>query len=134
MSLVLSVRPEDPRPIYVQIVDEVRRAVVRGTLKPGDSLPSVRELARRLKVNPTTIQQAYRELDHEGLARSERGRGTFVTPESVRDPGLRRRVEHDVAGIALREAVRAGLTTDELIRAIRERDHASEQDEGEMNP
>ncbi|TVP57694.1 MAG: GntR family transcriptional regulator [Gemmatimonadales bacterium] len=131
MSLALSVRPEDPRPIYVQIVDEVRRAVVRGTLGPGDPLPSVRELARRLKVNPTTIQQAYRELDHEGLVRSERGRGTFISPEAGRDPELRRRVVHEVAAIALREAVRAGLTTEELVRAIREQDPTPEK---ETNP
>ena len=64
---LIVVDPGDPRPIYVQIVDEVRRAVVLGSLAPEESLPSVRQLAAELGLNANTITRAYRELEREGL-------------------------------------------------------------------
>lgn len=119
MTFVLSVDPSDPRPIYIQIVDEVRRAVVRGALGPGDPLPSVRELARRLRVNPNTVQQAYRELEQEGLVETRRGRGSFVSPGTRAGGEARDRVIQELAAGALREAARAGVTPEELLEAIR---------------
>jgi GntR family transcriptional regulator len=66
----------DPRPIYVQIVDEVRRALVVGDLAADDPLPSVRRLATDLRVNPNTVSQAYRELERDGVVEVRRGQGT----------------------------------------------------------
>jgi GntR family transcriptional regulator len=106
----------DARPLYQQIVDEVRRAVVLGTLAPDDPLPSVRALAAELKVNPNTVQQAYRELERAGAVYSRRGQGTFVArqgAESERELLLR-----DVAERALREARRYGIEPDRLADAI----------------
>lgn len=109
----------DPRPIYVQIMDEVRRALVLGTLGPGDPLPSVRQLAADVRVNPNTVAQAYRELEREGLVFVRRGQGTFVG-EVSRNGAERRALARGVAERALLEAHRNGLDAGELIDAIRD--------------
>ncbi|MEW6541062.1 MAG: GntR family transcriptional regulator [Bacillota bacterium] len=65
-------------PIYQQLVQEVKEAVLRGVLQPGDRLPSVRELAGRLAINPNTIQKSYQELERQKVVETLRGKGTFV--------------------------------------------------------
>lgn len=65
-------------PIYLQIMDEIKRQIATGVLKPGDKLPSQRELAAQLKVNANTVQRAYREMEMLGLVETLRGQGTFV--------------------------------------------------------
>jgi GntR family transcriptional regulator len=110
----------DARPIYVQIMDEIRRALVRGALQPEDPLPSVRELASELVVNPRTVSQAYQELERDGVVYVRRGQGTFVAPTAPRDDGERRSLARDVAKRALLDARRNGLGADELLESIRE--------------
>lgn len=68
----------DARPIYSQIVDGLRQQIAAGILRPGDKLPSVRELASQLAINPNTIQRAYRELEAGGWVESQQGRGCYV--------------------------------------------------------
>lgn len=118
--MLITIDETDPRPIYQQIVDEVRRRLVVGTLGAGDSLPSVRQLAAELRVNPNTVQQAYRELEREGLVYVRRGQGTYMT--EMRDGGSARErstLATSVAQRALREAHRHGLGVEELVEAIR---------------
>ena len=110
----------DNRPLYVQIMDEVRRALVRGTLGPNDLLPSVRELASELRVNPRTVSQAYAELEREGVVRVLRGKGTFVAPEVRPDRRERPRLAREVARRALADASRNGLVLEELMTALRD--------------
>ena len=117
ISALVTIDPDDPRPLYVQIVDEVRRGILRGLLSPEDPLPSVRELARDLRVNPNTVQQAYRELERGGEIYVRRGQGSFVA-SGAPGPRLRERVVREVAEHCLREGARAGLTAGELARAI----------------
>ena len=117
--MLISIDAADARPIYVQIMDEIRRAVVLGTVKPDDPLPSVRQLAGELKVNPNTVQQAYRELERDGLVYVRRGQGTFVAEEAaVQTDKERRELARMVAGRALREAYRNGLSSEDLVEAI----------------
>jgi GntR family transcriptional regulator len=116
-SHLISVNPDDPRPLYVQIVDEVRRGILRGALGPDTALPSVRELARDLRVNPNTVQQAYRELEREGEIYIRRGQGSFVAP-GARGRGLPERVTRELAEGCLRDAARAGVSAQELVQAI----------------
>jgi GntR family transcriptional regulator len=118
-SLLVQIQPTDTRPIYVQIMDEVRRAVALGDIEPEDALPSVRELARRLHVNPNTVSQAYRELESEGMVYVRRGRGTFVAPDADR-ADERESLVREVADRALREAYRYSLSPEELIEAVRQ--------------
>ncbi len=68
----------DSRPIYEQIADAFKRQIDAGILRPGDKLPSVRELSASLTINPNTIQRAYRELEHGGWIESAPGKGSFV--------------------------------------------------------
>lgn len=76
--MITSIDPGSPTPIYAQIADRVRVAVASGELSTGTSLPSVRALASRLRVNPATVVQAYRELERDGIVEMRQGAGTFV--------------------------------------------------------
>jgi len=116
--MLINIDPADDRPIYQQIMDEVQRARVMGTLLPDASLPSVRQLAGELRVNPNTVQQAYRELEREGAVYVKRGQGTFAAALKG-SAGARRRLLAEVAGRALRDAHRHGFSADELAEAVR---------------
>ena len=116
--MLVNLDPQDARPLYLQIMDEVRRAIVVGTLKAEDPLPSVRELAAELVVNPRTVSQAYQELEREGVIYVRRGQGTFVSPTVRRGPGERRGLALAVAKRALLEARRNGLSAEELVMTI----------------
>lgn len=70
----------DPNiPIYIQIVNSIKRDIITGAVKPGDRLQSVRERAEALTVNPNTVQRAYQELEREGVSETRRGTGSFIT-------------------------------------------------------
>ena len=116
--MLVNLDAQDARPLYLQIMDEVRRAVVVGTLKAEDPLPSVRELAAELVVNPRTVSQAYQELEREGVIYVRRGQGTFVSPTVRRGAGERRSLAQAVAKRALLEARRHGVGSDELVSMI----------------
>ena len=115
--LLVNLDPGDARPLYLQIMDEVRRALVVGALRAEDPLPSVRELASQLVINPRTVSQAYGELEREGVVYVRRGQGTFVAP-GARPDG--RGLAREVAKRALLEARRNGLGIEELISTLRE--------------
>jgi GntR family transcriptional regulator len=74
-------------PTYLQLVGQVKQAILLGYLQPGDQLPTVREVAAELTINPNTVAKAYRELDREGLAAARSGQGTFIQATTTRvDP------------------------------------------------
>ncbi len=91
----------DARPIYTQIADGFRRQIATGVLQDGDRLPSVRELAAQLTINPNTIQRAYRELEAEGVIASVPGKGSFVCPgaDSNDIRRLQRQLEETAAAL-----------------------------------
>ena len=105
----------DARPIYSQIVDGFREQIAAGILRPGDRLPSVRELATTLTINPNTIQRAYRELEAEGLIESLAGKGSFVCHQSM--PGEETLAAFDTMVASLLEQ---GISEDALIQRIRQ--------------
>lgn len=117
MAVLVELSPDDQRPVYLQIVDAVRAAAVRGDLHPGDPLPAVRPLAQQLGVHPNTVLQAYGELARFGVAASRRGRGTFLLPSSV-GPGERRVIAEEVARRAIRDAHVHGVSVGELVAAL----------------
>lgn len=117
--MLVNLDPNDGRPLYLQIMDDVRRAVVAGTLRAEDPLPSVRELAAELVVNSRTVSQAYQELEREGVIYVRRGQGTFVSPAMRRGGAERRRsLARELAKRALIEARRHGLDAGELVAAV----------------
>jgi GntR family transcriptional regulator len=69
------------KPAYLQIVDQVKYQTASGSLRPGDSLPSIRALAETLRINRNTVAKAYTELEHEGVIETQQGRGAFVSAE-----------------------------------------------------
>ena len=119
--LALQVSDDDPRPVFRQVVEEIQRCVTVGILKPGDPLPAVRALARELKVNPNTIQHAYRTLEQEHTVYVKRGIGTFVSAMPQRDlKGRQKVVARQIAEKMLREAYRHGLLASDLVAALGE--------------
>lgn len=78
-AVLITVNYRDSRPIYEQVKDSLRKAMLTGVLSPDDKLPSVREMASQLAINPNTIQRAYRELESEGYIYSVTGKGSFVS-------------------------------------------------------
>ena len=127
--MLVNLDPHDGRPLYLQIMDEVRRAVVVGTLRADDPLPSVRELAAELVVNPRTVSQAYHELEREGVVHTRRGQGTFVSRAVQSDGEGRRNLTRAVAKRSLLEARRNGLGVEELVMMIQQL--AAEEANGE---
>jgi GntR family transcriptional regulator len=114
----LAIDTADPRPIETQIVDEVRRALVLGTLRPDDDLPPVRIMAAELRVNPGVVASAYRTLEGEGVVQMRWGRGPVVARDASA-AGDRAAIARRVADRALRDARRNGLTPAELLDALR---------------
>ena len=104
-------------PTYLQLVQQVRRAVQLGILQPGDQLPTVKEVVGRLAINPNTVLKAYRELDREGLVEGRRGQGTFVRAEVPSLPPDDVRALRDAFRRWLDRARAAGLD-DEGIAAL----------------
>lgn len=78
MNLHLHIDPQSGLPVYRQMIDQIKYYIASGTLQAGDQLPSVRELAQRLSVNPTTVVKAYTELQHEEVIDIRHGKGAFV--------------------------------------------------------
>ena len=118
--MLVTLDNRDPRPLYLQIVDEIRRAIVVGKLKPEDPLPSVRDLASELVINPRTVSQAYQELEREEVVYVKRGQGTFVSAARKNSSRERQSLARGVAKRTLIEARRNGLSVDELIDTLRE--------------
>ena len=107
----------DARPIYGQILDGIRDQIRTGLLRPGDKLPSVRELAMELTINPNTIQRAYRELEAQGWIASVPGKGSFVCGIPAA-PTAEQRVlleQFDKTAAAL---LRMGLTREALMARL----------------
>jgi GntR family transcriptional regulator len=112
------------RAIYLQIMEEVRRQVALHILRADNPLPAVRELAAQLKVNPNTVQHAYRELVREGTAYVKQGQGTFVSAKAAGKGEISKQrqaaLARQIAQKALREAYRNGLVASDLAAALKE--------------
>jgi GntR family transcriptional regulator len=108
-------------PVYRQIIDQVLLGIASGTLASGDQLPTVRQLAVDLAINPNTVVRAYRELEIRGTLETHQGTGTFITTKKVkRDQAERRRqLAQLVAEFAARGGA-AGFTVQELLDGLQE--------------
>ena len=115
---MIQINYRDSRPIYEQIKDGFRKLILTGALKANDRMPSVRELAGGLAINPNTIQRAYRELEQEGYICSVPGKGSFVA--DVTDTAAARKKElADQFGALAAELRSLGATDDELVSWIK---------------
>ena len=105
---------ESDRPIYIQLVEKMKIAIISGKYKPGDRLPSVRDFAIEIKANPNTVQRAYSELEEDGLVITQRTNGKFVTE----DINLIKKMREEIAKQNLEKFVdnmtQLGFTEDEI--------------------
>ncbi len=125
---MIKVHPGSPIPIYAQVKGEIARLISLGLIRAGESLPSIRDLAAELIVNPNTVARAYRELEQDGLVRAQKGRGSFVTEGSGAAPGrLRERRLDEAFDRALRECERCGLDEDGTRAAFERRLRAARE-------
>lgn len=109
---------QDRRPIYEQVVDKFRHLILSGALPPESRMPSVRQLAMDLSINPNTIQRAYTELEQEGLIYPVKGKGNFIADsEEVREISLRSYKEEVKALVQKGKTI--GVAAEELIYIIR---------------
>lgn len=116
---MINVNYRDPRPIYLQLKDSLKKQILSGVLAEGEKLPSVRELSAQLAVNPNTIQRAYRELESEGYICSVPGKGSFAgaLPHAVsaQQEALKQQFLSAAA-----ELLQMGVPGDDLIKLLQE--------------
>ena len=113
-------------PLYRQVIEQVKFAIARSNLRPGDQLPTVRQLAVELSINPNTVIRAYRQLDIEGVLETHQGSGTFV---STRKPEIdqleRQRMLDQILTDFLARASTYGLTLENVLAGLRQRKEES---------
>src|ERR1700689_542489 len=108
-------------PVYRQIIDQVRGGVAAGTLNAGDQLPTVRQLAVDLAINPNTVLRAYRELELGGMLETHQGTGTFVAKKKPeKNNAERERQLTQMAGEFAARAGAAGFSVEDLLERLRE--------------
>jgi len=117
----ISIDPKSGVPLYRQIIESVKFAIARGDLGPGDRLPTVRQLAVDLEVNPNTVIRAYREMEIEGALDTQQGSGTFVTNARPEVDALERtRMLDQILTELLARASGYGFTLDEVLAGLRQ--------------
>ena len=107
----------DARPIYGQILDGIRQQIHTGILRPGDKLPSVRELAYELTINPNTIQRAYRELEAAGFIATVPGKGCFVCDQPDAQVAQRQELLEEFDRITA-SLLKTGVSKEDLAQMI----------------
>ena len=116
---MITLNYRDPRPIYEQLKEKLRRMILSGVIAEGEKLPSVRELAGQLSINPNTIARAYRELEAEGFLYSVSGRGSFAGSLGGVDEGRKQQLRGQLQSAA-KELIQLGEPKASLISLIEE--------------
>ena len=116
---MISLNYRDPRPVYEQIKEKLRARILAGALGEGEKLPSVRDLAATLAINPNTIQRAYRELEAEGYIYTQLGKGSFVSPLDQVGGERKTQLLQSFKDTA-KELLRLGYTTEQLTAILEE--------------
>jgi GntR family transcriptional regulator len=120
--MIIHIDPTDGLPIYLQIAREVKHSIAVGALRPGEQLPSVREVAEQITVNPNTVAKAYRELELQGILETRRGTGTFVSLQAVTiSDEEKERILSGLIDKVLDEARHLQVSEEDLSRLIAER-------------
>ena len=117
---MLTVDSRSGVPIYLQIIEQVKRSVALGILQAGEQLPTVKQLALDLTINPNTVARAYRDLERDSVIETAPGRGSFVRADGAVDTARTAAgdVARDALALALREAKSVGLTRSQVRELI----------------
>ncbi|MDO4615120.1 MAG: GntR family transcriptional regulator [Lachnospiraceae bacterium] len=109
---------QNNQPIYLQVIHDIKRRIIRGELQPGEKLSSVRDLALAYQINPNTASRVYKEMEIEGICFTKRGLGTFITEEKEKIMEIRQ----EMAGGCLKDFLKGmtdmGFTFEEIIALI----------------
>jgi len=116
LAAIFTVDPRSGVPIYLQLIEQVKRGVALGTLASGEQLPTVKALALELTVNPNTVARAYRDLERDGVIETSPGRGSFVRNNGTASAELRTDVAEPAVDNAIRTAKGLGLDSNEVRR------------------
>lgn len=108
------------KPIYEQIIAEIKRSLVRGDLKPGSKLPSQRELARELQINHNTVQRAYREMEGVNLVKTVRGMGTYLTEDQELVIEIRKEMANTCIENFVDEMFSLGMAGEEIVDLVKD--------------
>lgn len=108
------------QPIYRQIIDDFKKRLIRGELKNGDRIPSQREYAEKVRVNPNTVQRAYREMEIMNMVETVRGQGTFVSADQSMLAAFKEDMARSVLAYFVEEMNSLGFNKAELIRLLQE--------------
>ena len=130
--MLIELDAKDGKPTYLQIVDQVKYAAAAGRLRPGEALPSIRQLDERLRINRNTVDKAYRELDRQGVIETVRGRGAFLSDkESSYDDEFRRQVLRQAVDGLIVKARHLRVEGEELLELVGRRLEAfADNDQG----
>lgn len=122
--MLITIREDDEKPVYRQVIDQVRDSIAGGQLKPGEKLPSVRELARFLDINVNTVQKSYQGLKRMGLIVTRPARGAIVSPKAPEILGSEEQEEvlRGVLSRAMSEAHRLGFNKNQVIALLKKLD------------
>ncbi len=133
--MLIKLDPRSGDPIYQQLVEQIKHLIAVGTLKPDAQLPTVRQLAVELRVNPNTIARAYTQLAEEGVISTQQGRGTYVleSPPPADQRRLRREKLWAYVDKLLNELERLGYTTEEIEKGWTERWAAHQRAQAHKN-
>ena len=127
-SFVFALDPATGVPAYRQIIDQILGAIASGALQGGDQLPTVRQAAVDVSINPNTVVRAYRELEIRGVLTTQQGLGTFITREPVKpDEAVRQRQLDQLVSDTLARAGAAGVSADELLTRLRDFIHEAKR-------
>ena len=115
--MVPRLNPSSGVPLYVQLMEQVKHAIETGAIRAGEQLPSVRQMAEELMINPNTVARAYRELEHEGIIELKHGAGAFIRELIVPREKLMQKA-HAIVKSALDQLESFDLTEDEMRRLL----------------
>lgn len=116
----MSIEFDNNLPIYLQIMNYLKREIVRGGLKPGDKIPSVRELAADLQINPNTVQRTFQELEREGIVETRRGLGRYVTSEGSKIMTIKKEMASELLEHFIRGMQELGFKDQDIMSIVAE--------------
>lgn len=120
MLKIVSVEFDNNLPIYLQIMNYMKKEIVVGQLKAGDKIPAVRELALELQINPNTVQRALQELERENIVETKRGLGRYVTSEESRIMEIKKEMASELLGHFIQGMQELGFANKDIITIVSE--------------
>ena len=112
---------EENTPIYIQIMNYIKTKIITETLRKGDKLPSVRELAEEIKVNPNTVQRAYQELEREEVAYTQRGLGRYITEDQEKIKMLKKQMAEEIVSAFIEGMQKIGYNSEDIVNVLQEK-------------